>query len=570
MHSLNNDAVLMLPGYCNIMFSIIEPGGHMPRLIRESGSVPSRGTFVGRASELRSYRNSTRYVLGHEAPPSDSDLYPHIFLIYGEGGMGKSALLEQFIHVAVEEGLSADRIIHIKLDSQVFPTVESLAQKLVEDIQKKQPGFGHHYRRVQARRDGLSGRYRELQNQWANWEILRHSTEKEIDVLVAAHERIIKHTTLQEAKFTNLYTPPPIALEKEMASEQLSSILAFRQERKQLPQTFKELLQREFGPDDASLFLDKSGIGQALADDLYELAKDSPLLLAIDTYERADIHDDWLRESILPNSSDRMLTILAGRNKLVSDYRITFSGDHNSLVLPIDLNELSLQADEIQQYLKMRLNLTDDPPQDLIEEIQAISKGVPLALEALGDQLANYGDIEPYRGMKFNKQLDRRGVVRTVTDRFLRYALGDKRDDQSTRERKLRDRQSIRALSLLLQPDGPLACVLWGISIEEGQAHVNNLANRYSFIFADYGPYKMHDLVRDFIRESTRTEGRQTFDWPVLEQGLHRAIPIIKERIAQAERSIFEIQSDSPSRYDDRYEHKGWRQAILISRPRSS
>ena len=532
----------------------------MPRMIKESGSVPTRGTFVGRASELRSYRNSTRYLLGHETPPGDSDLYPHIFLIYGEGGMGKSALLQQFKHVALEEGLSADRIIVIDLDYQMFPTVESLAQKLVQDIQQQQPGFGQRYRRVQARRDGLWERYHKLQTQWV---VLSSMSEKEIDELLATHTNTIKHLSLQEAEFGKLYTPPYIARQKEWASEQLSSILAFRQEHKRLPQTFDELLQREFGVEDASLFLNESGLGQALADDLYELAEASPLLLAIDTYERADMHDDWLRVSILENSSDRMLTIIAGRNKLVSDYRRTFSGDNTSLVLAIDLNELILQADEIQQYLKKRLNLTDDPPQDLIAEIQDISRGVPLALEALVGHLAAYGDIAPYRGMKFNKQLDRRGVVRTVTNRFLRYALDDKRDDQSTRERKLRDRQSIRALSLLLQPDEPLACVLWGISIKEGQAHVNNLANRYSFIFAGYGPYEMHDLVRDFIRENTRTEGRQTFDWPALEQGLHRVIPIIKERIAQAERSIFEIQSDSAGRYDDRYEHEDWRQAIL-------
>lgn len=102
-----------------------------------------------------------------------------------------------------------DRIITIDLDYQLFPTVESLAQKLVQDIQQQQPGFGQHYQRVHARRDGLLERYRELQSQWASWKILRSSSEKEIEVLLAAHTSVIKHTSLQEAEFGKLYTPPP-------------------------------------------------------------------------------------------------------------------------------------------------------------------------------------------------------------------------------------------------------------------------------------------------------------------------------------------------------------------------
>ena len=67
----------------------------MPRLIdlAEAMPAPSRDRFVGRERERREFRNSVRYVLEKEAPPGGSQLYPHIFLWHGEGGMGKSALL---------------------------------------------------------------------------------------------------------------------------------------------------------------------------------------------------------------------------------------------------------------------------------------------------------------------------------------------------------------------------------------------------------------------------------------------------------------------------------------------
>ena len=78
----------------------------MPRLIdlAESTPTPSRDRFVGRERERREFRNSVRYVLEKEVPPGGSPLYPHIFLPHGEGGMGKSALLCQFVRIAHEEG----------------------------------------------------------------------------------------------------------------------------------------------------------------------------------------------------------------------------------------------------------------------------------------------------------------------------------------------------------------------------------------------------------------------------------------------------------------------------------
>src|SRR5258705_4754293 len=151
--------------------------------------------------------------------------------------------------------------------------------------------------------------------------------------------------------------------------------------------------------------------------------------------------------------------------------------------------------------------------------------------------------------------LDRRAVVHTVTQRFLRYALIDKSDDAATRERKSHDRQHIRALALLLKPDAELACALWDVSLAQGREILEDLAGHYSFIFAGYGPYEIHDLVHEFVRADTLAEGRNSFDWPALRVGLGRALSILEERIGQIKRDIVDT--------DKRYAHSAWREAIL-------
>ena len=318
------------------------------------------------------------------------------------------------------------------------------------------------------------------------------------------------------------------------------------------PTTFQELLERELGADDAALFLHERGLGQALADDLFALAEATPLLLALDTYELADQHDDWLRMTILASGSSRMLTIIAGRNRHDEAYRRTFFGGLASLVRSYNLNDQTLQSDEVREYLRLRLDA--DPADELAEEVFQISRGIPLAVEALGDQLAGSGDIAPYRGMQA-EGLDRRGVVHRVTERFLRYALDGKGDDQTTREIKQQDRRRIRALSLLLRPDAALACALWGCTAGDAQQAVSRLADRYSFIFAGYAPYEMHDLVREFVRADTLSDGRNGFDWPALADGLRRALPVVEQRIALAEQRLLDP--------DERYADVEWRDATL-------
>jgi tetratricopeptide (TPR) repeat protein len=543
----------------------------MPRLRRSpKAHIPHNDKFVGRVRELREFHNYIRYLLGHESPPNDDQIYPHFFLLCGEGGMGKSALLRQFYRIALGEGLPVERIIVIDLEYQQFPTSDSLAQVIIQSIKQQYPDFGRHYQQAQARRDELAPKINELHDHWAKWQMLREAGKLE-EVMRSLRARASIQEN-QAAKFGG-FAPAYLTLDMEEAAQELKNLQRFEQASKDSPKPFDLVLEQEFGSD-ARLFQSEQAQGKALREDLYELAETAPLLLMIDTYERADQHDEWFRLNILDDSSDQMLTVLAGRNNLKKDYERTFIGEYERYVKAYNLNERALESEEVRQYLKLVLATTDDLPDELVTEVQEISRGVPVAVEALANQLKEYGDIAPYRGMKFNG-LDNRKVVRQVTERFLKYALADaKHDDQKVIERKLRDRQRIRALALLLRRDGDLASALWGVPPVEGEEIVLDLTRRYSFIFAGYGSDNgfasysredrlMHDLVREFVRKDTHLDWQHSFDRAALEEGLRRALPIIHERISQAKYTVTPADEADADVYEDLYEDESWKNAIL-------
>src|SRR5262249_27717886 len=111
------------------------------------------------------------------------------------------------------------------------------------------------------------------------------------------------------------HEPVYLITQSERTLEELSALLAFRNNLGYTPRSFAEVVERELGQDSA-LFLDARQMPQMLIDDLFDLAETEPLLLMIDAYERAVQHDDWVRCNLLYFSSDRMLTVIAGRTSL--------------------------------------------------------------------------------------------------------------------------------------------------------------------------------------------------------------------------------------------------------------
>src|SRR5687767_10060538 len=95
----------------------------------------NRDRFVGRVRERREFRGSVRAAAGG----TSGSVPPCIFLLHGEDGMGKSALLRKFLDIAGQAGVPAERLIAIDLSNRHFPNSGELAQALVDAIKLRLP-----------------------------------------------------------------------------------------------------------------------------------------------------------------------------------------------------------------------------------------------------------------------------------------------------------------------------------------------------------------------------------------------------------------------------------------------
>lgn len=505
----------------------------------------NRDRFVGRVRERREFRGSVRGAAGG----AGGSAHPSIFLLHGEDGMGKSALLRQFLDIAGRAGLPAERLIAIDLSNRHFPNSDELAQALVAAIKARLPGFAARYQEAVDRRAAIAPIYDRAQRAWARWLALQAMDPAEVDQLLQQHYTVQQDKVVRSTIFGAGYTPTAVAAQAERVIDELAPLLDFRARHGKDPDSFETFFD-DLSKSAASAHFHPNALGLALAEDLDTLAQAGPLVLAIDGYDRADQHDEWMRTTVLSKGNRRLLVVLAGRNWLDADYRRTFQGAGQWRSYDLDQ---PLEPRYIRKYFA-RPAFQAPVADPLVAEIAALSQGVPLALAALGDQLAATGDIAPYRADGPTGP-GCREVVRAITRRFLHRALDEQSGDPRLRQRGLRDRQRIRALALLLRPDSELACELWGVPLADGPQIQQDLANRYSFVFAGRNPDAMHDLVREFIREDVLARGLHSLERQALAIGLRRAAEVVQTRLAQTESGL-----NNP---DEAYKYPQWREAAL-------
>jgi tetratricopeptide (TPR) repeat protein len=240
---------------------------------------------------------------------------------------------------------------------------------------------------------------------------------------------------------------------------------------------------------------------------LNRASEQKPIVIVLDTYELLDSYDAWLRHT-LQLSGPRLLWIISGREgeDFLRRYRNTFAEE---LLAEMHVNVFA--QGELLDYLKVQNVLPDaeEAQNALVETVQDISQGIPLAVEALVNLRREGVDISHLFDDMRGQQLARREVVRRLTIRFLKWC--DESGVPNADERILRSlhRQWIQTLALLGRDDRTALAALSDV-IQPGaplnpDALLQELEERYSFVFAQE-KNRMHDLVREILREDLRTE----------------------------------------------------------------
>nr|MDQ2998903.1 hypothetical protein [Chloroflexota bacterium] len=481
----------------------------MTRTIASRRQKTSAGRFVGRFAEQQLFRATLRQLAAlrdrRDEQLTDDELsYAQIFLIAAEGGMGKTTLLRRFAAIVEEnnEGAGAQALY---LDWERHTPIAD-SDKLMRVLHDAlcQAGFE---REMQLYRDML---------------VKRGVAQKKA---ADAEEKYKSLATFggKAAQFTS-----GGLLDDELAAERIHAGARGLAD-------LRAFIRKKLDDDEWKLYDDPDAVTEMFMEALNSIATPKqPLALLLDTYELADRFDTWLRKRALPQSNPRLIWALAGREgqPFIRRYEDEFGA---TLIGRILLDTFA--RPDIAAYLQQcGIEAPDD---ELIDRLQALSRGIPLALEGWFNLYQKNVDLPPPDPAA---PTTRREIVRAMTDRFLRYCEDDKGLATAERRQREANRNHILTLMLLRHTDTAALAAAWQCSVEQAEATLNDMSDQFSFIFAQEIEREPHALVKEFLREHLR----EMLNLPAtMQSAVARLVAHFEARLRQRQHELWTTGSSS-------------------------
>ncbi|WKZ47008.1 MAG: tetratricopeptide repeat protein [Anaerolineales bacterium] len=423
-----------------------------------------------------------------------------VYLIYGEGGIGKSTLLNKFAELT-QNYKSPISLIKIDWEHEQkignLPTdfedfIKLLYRSILTNQPKQAPKNFRDFQEVINNRGDLQ---KKIDTKY------RPEARKEFDLLVSTLAGPL-------GKATEVTTGIPSEGTEKAITEtvhQLSGGLA------KFEDFFSRWLRKNLTVDEQNLYFSSDELYSAKFNTgLTKLTQTISMVVVFDTYEwivPIPVLDEKIRSLLiipLLKSTNRIAFVISGRNDLSVDYRRSFEGTTFLRVFPV----LPFDTDvEIRQYL-----IESGLPENLKEVVTNKTMGIPQAVAALTSILKKSNkDVEiddPARILI--SESDESHVVDETTLRFLRYCYESVGDAPEIAQHKRLDRQKVFALTLLRRYDLGALTQCWEIiggkqpgSPTEVNKDLVELRRRHSFVF-DQGRDRMHELVKQFTRKFLR------------------------------------------------------------------
>ena len=444
------------------------------------GSIKRKGyknRFVGRIREKKQFSGSIVKTLELGNNPYEGDLlYPHIFLIVGVGGMGKTTLTNEFLSISNENGAYS---VYIDAENYQFNDEETILRvihdKIIENIGSRAEKALKNYR------DAI---------------IERSEVKQKAESAKADYEAFVNIS----AKAISLASPmSPIVEEgiKILAHAGAAKISDVEERIINWMHKRGRITDREY-----QMVKTPYLIAEEFMKGLGSIAGDKALVIALDTYELLDKYDSWMRR-ILEYSGERVIWIISGREneKFLRYYRDSFAEE---LLSEIRINQFS--QEDIIEYLKIQGVLPEAElhTSSFVQAIQDISQGVPLAVEVLTNLHHAGADIIDLFQDISNQNTARKEVIQRLTERFLKWCDAYSAVSDSEEITRSEHKKWIEGLAILGRYDRNVLEVLLKTLYTDKKVSSDDLlldlGTKYSFIFGnDYN--EMHDLVREVLRE---------------------------------------------------------------------
>jgi superkiller protein 3 len=495
--------------------------------------------FVGRRVAQQDFRDALSAMIA-EAKDSkgfkarrkprgaDADAegqYPHLFLLYGESGLGKSSLLSQCIALvrsAADEAKKDITVIPIDFSDFLFSrnvlafTPRQLVGYLHASLTEKTLGIGgqfSEYDHIVRRLDHVREKVASLASeQW------RAGTTASPQGTTPSQGAAAQKAASQSAR-TTLGAPPlaPGALHDAEAA-----LLSALRADKKLPD------------DDLDLYENAEyRLAKALVNGLAALSAGTPVVLALDNLERLGegAAEQWLRTVFLARLFDRkcrIMAIVCSRDKLLRQYRNMFPEE---LLYTLSLEDETLCVRDIEECCQaMRVNLEPHTG----ERVESATGGIPIVVR---DILSIAKDGKPLD--EILERLDRvsgvGGKIGVMAGHFL----------STSGDRALLTH--ILHLALLHECDNKVIASLWNCAFENVGTELSELSDHYPF----FAGKAMHDAVRSHIREYCMRQQAGDIVDIVADFAAHTTA-LFAEDLKQLAKAVPSVDK----RYnDERYEH---------------
>ena len=459
-------------------------------------------SFLGRTEEQERFREALRVVQqdrklitrvidwATEAKPP----LPFVFLLHGEGGMGKTYLSKRLRDIAENEPPFKGNFTTLWLDWEKRRDLDYALkapdainpEKIFEHIYSvfRDESFGKYFleyeEAVKTRfeaEEKISKALDETSERLEKYKILRDLGGKGIAWIIRSG--IIGGISIP------LPEEPTARVFQEIIGGGAETVAHIRELATKVAR--KTLNAREF-----DLFtLPHEKLAHSFADGVRKSATDKPIVLFLDTYEISDRVDIWVRE-VIKRSSPNLIWVITGRNNLsdsrkfgttyFTGYRGEFPSERLRVFTLAEFsveNVLTYVADSVPERI---INLDD------AKTIHYATIGIPLAVQAATSIWKTGASIEDIRG---NVQLPTKHdeIVKLMTERFLLHCFDDPAHTS--------DRQRIYSLALAYQPDPGLLKAIF--EVNDLEAELSDLERRHSFIFLN--EMKLHRSVQTFLHE---------------------------------------------------------------------
>jgi tetratricopeptide (TPR) repeat protein len=492
--------------------------------------------FIGRVEEQNRFRKALHDVLRETGliaklkawrSRRESSELPYIFVLYGEGGMGKSRLARCMRDIALTEPPFRGRFRTVWLD---WENRKALDLKLIaRDAVSPETLFEHIH--VVFRSAGFTDAFAAYEK------ALHDRAEAETKVaqtLNSIQEEDERFATLREVGAkglawlvaSGLIGGTPIPVPEELLSKAFGSLLDEGSERLgNARAAATTLLRAALRPEEFDLFtVPNETLALRLADGI-RAAASKPIIFVLDTYEIADRADSWLR-IIMKRAGMRVVWIIAGRDNLVESrkfgqhyfvgYGAEFSSDR---LRDVRLGEFSVR--DVRDYFHWRAG-ERELDENSVQSLHRATLGIPLAVHEAAEIWKTGVPLDQIVG-DMPQRAEREQIVKVMSERFMLHCFDD--------PRHVRDRVSLYGLALAHQADPDLLAAI--LECDDLERTLSDLERRYSFVFVS--GMKLHDSVSAFLREYLSHDIRRR---SLEVRGIHeRATAYLRSRMTGRERN---------------------------------